>query len=264
MRPLNITPKAPDEAHQMLTEQYPALREAVEHAHGTDDPVYAPVPTPHLLGLPFGDPHPLAAMPSMWLPKGFHWGLHIEHRPLESAGPMSQPDRHKFICHTTVSPWMAVDSMHHVLDVKRAAPQLLLGGRAGLTNPVLIQHMPLDIAGRALEHNSGPETNRAAVVQIEVCWGGDAGDLPDWILKALANVIILVDHRYNIPLRTFADFAGEGRAHRCSDAEWEAAYGIGGHEHVTRNVHWDPGALKGDRLVTLVKNLPNGGYNLNH
>lgn len=263
LQPLSLAPRVGEDVDAELLEQYPELADAIKHAHGTDDPVFAPAIAPQQLGL--AAEQPLAAAPSMWLPEGFHWGLHIVHRPLLNAGPMTQRDKHRGIIHTTESDWWAVDAMHHVLDVKRAASTLLIGGRRGLKNPVVYQHMPLNVAARALEHPAGAETNRAACVQLEWCWrAANGGDAPDWMLKALANLFTLVDHRYNIAARAPRAFAGAGKAHRMSAAEWRACYGYFGHEHVYGNIHWDPGAFKSSRFIHLLTHVPSGGYNLAH
>jgi hypothetical protein len=74
--------------------------------------------------------------------------------------------------HITVSRWGAIDAMAHVLVDKNAQTQVLIGGRPGLLDPVVIQFLPLWEAGRGLEHPAGTkETNRAGEVnvQMEVC-----------------------------------------------------------------------------------------------
>jgi hypothetical protein len=267
----HVPPKVPDEKHRMLMAAYPELEEAIEHAHGTDDPVYAPHLPPWMTGdfeaEADEDDHSLhasldgvSASLSMWLPKGFHWGLHIEHRPLENAGPMTQSKEHKGIIHTTQSPWEAIDAMFHVLDVKRASPGIIYGGRHGLKNPVLIQTCPLNIAGRALEHPAGtPPTNTAACVQMEWCYMAEhAQDAPEWMLKGMANAFALISHRYHIAAHQFGDFAHPKRV------DVTKHYGFGGHSHVLNNIHWDPGKFKGSHFVDLFEHVPSGGYNLHH
>jgi hypothetical protein len=105
------------------------------------------------------------------LPKGHHWDLHIEHQLAPDNAGAFTGGGWKFLIHITVSPWGAIDSMVNVLNAKRAQPHLVLGGRKGVQHPVLVQMLPFDVAGRALQNNmsDGYQTNRANVIQIEIC-----------------------------------------------------------------------------------------------
>lgn len=97
------------------------------------------------------------------------WGLHVEHDfSGDTAGPHTGGGW-KLCHHITVSPWRSVDSMVRVLHDKSAEPHVALGGRAGVEKPVAIQLTKLNLAGRALAHPSGPQTNRANCVQLEIC-----------------------------------------------------------------------------------------------
>lgn len=143
-------------------------------------------------------------MDKAWLPTGAHHDLNFERHLGHSIGPMTGGGW-KGVIHITVSPWIAVDSMISVLKAKGAEPQLVIGGRAGFNFPVLAQMLALTDAGKALRHPSGPETNRANAVQMEICArpgnvrsphrGEEITDLftlpdvelPDEILKAAAK-----------------------------------------------------------------------------
>lgn len=111
---------------------------------------------------------PDEAIDRRWLPVGAHTDLNIEHSYGQGAGAFTGGGW-KLCWHITVSPWMAVDSMVSVLKAKNAAPHLVIGGRPGFRFPVVVQMLPFDEAGRALAHPSGPETNRANTIQVEIC-----------------------------------------------------------------------------------------------
>lgn len=199
-------------------------------------------------------------MNDFWLPEGHHWDLHIEHQRQEDAGSFTGGGW-KFVLHTTESPWQAVDSMCDVLRNKRAAPHFVLGGRAGLEHPVLVQLLPLSLAGRALANApDGFDTNRANAIQIELC--GRAAESQDWPesrYKAIANVVELVRHRVSIPNRAPQDFSN---ARRMSDSEWVSARGYVGHSMCPDNDHVDPGRFREGLLIDLVAGIRDGGYDL--
>jgi hypothetical protein len=221
---------------------------------GTSDQVFAPEVHPALALQRFG-----VALEDAWLPAGLHWGLHIEHKPLESSGPYTGGGN-GIVWHTTQSGWDQIDAMHNVLAVKRAASTILIGGRPGIKLPVVIEHMGVRTAARALEHNGGPETNRADKVQVEVCWmAEDILKLTDWHLKALANLFVLISHRFEIKNVSKQDFS---KPHRMAGQEWVDAEGHLGHSMCPGNSHFDPGHLREGRLISLIHDIPSGGYKL--
>lgn len=106
----------------------------------------------------------------LWLPKGFHHDLHIEFdRTARGAGPFVLGAGWKVIWHITVSPWLTVDSMVNVLHLKSAEPHLVIGGRRGVKHPVVVQTLPFNVAGKAMQHTLPQETNRARCIQVEIC-----------------------------------------------------------------------------------------------
>jgi hypothetical protein len=104
----------------------------------------------------------------LWLPTGAHSDLNVEHAPGRSAGAFTGGGW-KLCWHITVSPWVAVDSMVSVLKNKGAEPHLVIGGRPGFKFPVVVQLLPFNQAGRALQHTLPQETNRANTIQVEIC-----------------------------------------------------------------------------------------------
>jgi hypothetical protein len=231
------------------------LRAALEHADGYDDVAFAAMPSPRMFGVAAEK-----AVTDVWLPEGHHWDLHIEHKPLENAGTFSGGGR-KLCWHTTESQWPTVDSMWQVLLNKRAAPHFVIGGRAGLQHPVVIQTIPLNRAGRALQHPGGtPETNRANAIQVEIC--GFTAEAVNWPMaryKALANLFVLISHRFNIKNTARIDFS---TTRRMGGQEWVDAEGHVCHGQCPNNTHTDVFRLREGRLIELIKNCPDGGYDL--
>lgn len=209
-------------------------------------------------------------MDDLWLPEGHHWNLHIEHDPSENAGTFTGGGW-KMCWHTTESPWLAVDAMVSTVQAKRACPHFVIGRRAGLIHPVVVQLIALNQAGRALENASadGYQTNRANVIQVEICGATEANqNIPkaDWITnwsddryRALANLFGLVTHRQGISNSSAQDFS---KPRRMSDSEWVAAKGHVGHVMCPDNSHVDPTRLREGLLIDLIRNLPEAGYTL--
>jgi hypothetical protein len=211
-------------------------------------------------------------MNNAWLPEGHVWDLHIEHdRAPDDAGQFTGGGW-KLVWHVTVSPWQSVDAMVNVLNDKRAQPHFVIGGRKGVEHPVVVQLLPLDVAGRALQHPSGPETNRANAIQVEICAYPDAasaskagheGEYPggwtDWTYKALANLAVLVEHRVNIARRVARSFESEKRF---TGAGFVKTTGHLGHQHVPQNTHWDPGSsFSGTKLLRYMGRADGHGGN---
>lgn len=184
-------------------------------------------------------------MSELWLPIGAHWDLNIEHGQLPDAGVFTGGGW-KLVWHTTESARESVDAMWSVLREKRAAPHFVIGTRKGFRFPVAIQCIPLHRAGRALLHPSGPETNRANAIQVEIC--GRAADSRGWDenwYKALANLALLIEHRVDIPRCAVRSFPGS----RYTGDGFVRAAGHVGHCHVPGNDHHDPGQFGRRRLL---------------
>ncbi len=160
--------------------------------------------------------------------------------PGTSAGSMAGGG-HKIVLHTTEGPTLdgAVSTLHAV----NACPQFAIDPKSG----AVVQFMALNEAGRALEHPSGPETNRANAIQIEMV--GYSKDTPGWPDSYYANVAKLtrwIAGAWGVP-RKAANF-GVG-VPRMSGAAFYAFAGYCGHEHVPGNSHWDPGDFRIAELV---------------
>lgn len=199
-------------------------------------------------------------MDKLWLPEGHHWDLHIEHDQLEDAGAFTGGGR-KILLHTTESTWESVDAMRDVLRDKRAAPHVVIGGRKGRKHPTVIQMVPFNRAGRALANDpsDGYQTNRANVIQIEMC--GYAAETHLWSInryEAIANLVELIRHRWQVPLQV-PDFS---KAARMGDEAFVDYEGIVGHSMAPDNDHTDPGRFREGRLLNMLRDMPPGGYEL--
>lgn len=207
-------------------------------------------------------------MDQRWLEAGHHYDLHVEHhRATLGAGPFTGGGW-KLCWHITVSPWQAVDAMVETVVAKKAEPHFVIGGRAGRDHPTVLQLLPLDVAARGLEHPAGtPETNRANVIQVEICaWDKDgAGRKPEdviahwptWRYKALGNLAALISHRVAVPTKCPRSFSNPKRF---TPEGFVRVKGHLGHEHVPSQPsgHSDPTTeFKGASLCRFIESAPN-------
>lgn len=103
----------------------------------------------------------------------------------------------------------------------------------------LYQHLPLDRAASALRHPSGPETNRANCIQVEIV--GLASQSGDWPMSKYHYLHLLatyVNRHFGVPLSTPVDWTTPPRL---SGQAWVNAHGHLGHVHCPNNDHTDPG-----------------------
>jgi len=181
-----------------------------------------------------------------WLPEGRHWGLKIEHRELPNAGDFTGGG-HKLVWHTTEGG--GIDAMWRVLRDKNAAPHFLIDPGGG--DAPVYQCIPLNKAGRALEHPSGtPATNTANAIQVEII--GFAKDAAGWghvIYRDLGALAALIDHRFNIR-RGYRPFTVPAK--KITERGFPMATGHMGHCHVPNNSHWDPGKMNGAALMRAI------------
>jgi len=211
-------------------------------------------------------------MNDLWLPDGHHWDLHIEiNRSNNNAGSFTGGGK-KFVPHTTEGGNLrSNESLLHGTNT----PHLLFGVDPGEQHWTVIQFLPFNVAGKTLQNDTsdGFATNRANAVQMEIVAftdhqaAVDSGRLDLWIpnwsdlmYKRLANLLTLVQHRFDFPTRAPCDFSDLNS--RLNDAQWVAASGILGHMHAPDNVHTDPFRLREGFLLQLMKDIPEGGYNL--
>jgi hypothetical protein len=199
------------------------------------------------------------AASAAWLPEGRHHGLHITHVPTGRGG-LYTGGGWKGIIHTTEGD--GFEAMERILVGERAEPHLLLARKPDGWH--VAQFIPFDLASRALEHPAGtPDTNNAHAVQIEVAGfavghlrnvGGRVvgHDWPTETYTALSILALMIEHRVPIPRRRAARFADT--PHRLGGSEFIHTAGWLGHEHVPNQPsgHWDPGAIRGGRLIRLM------------
>jgi hypothetical protein len=186
-----------------------------------------------------------------WLPTGKHWGLIISRDQQEDAGPFISQGKPNITWHTTEG--TDFYAMKRVLIQKRACPHLLVAV-GGIS---VLQMIPFNRAGRALEHVGNVETNRKNHnIQIELC--GFAKDTPNWTdakYKHLAALVALIENRVNVQRHAPLPFTTT--PHRIPDSHWYGTAGHIGHQHVPDQPsgHWDPGALRINKLLGYVDDM---------
>jgi hypothetical protein len=121
----------------------------------------------------------------------------------------------KMVLHTTESPREWIDGAIKQFTAGNGTPHLSIGWRKGFRFPVVAQFLPFDQYAKTLEHPAGtPETNRANAVQIEIC--GRASESRSWDdnwYRALANVLLLTQHRVGFPISPAAAVPGADPLH---------------------------------------------------
>lgn len=175
------------------------------------------------------------------------WHPHAKRIPLEDAGTFTGGGR-KFCAHTTEPgetpnahaprTMAAVNAAVAAYREKRAAPHFTLGLVNG--ERVLLQHIPINRAARALQHTLPPETNRANTIQCEIVeFAARAQGWPDELYHYLHLLILWTHRHFDVPMVAHHPFPG----HRFSGAGWVKAEGLVGHCHCPGNTHVDPGHL---------------------
>lgn len=133
------------------------------------------------------------------------------------------------------------------LTQKNTLPHYLVDPKEGIFEQLL----PLEKPGRALRNLSGgvETNNRDHVYQIEIV--GKAAEVPHYAdawYRQLGIWVSQICAETGVPLVMPYRFAGSSAygikgAVRLTNAEWLAASGIIGHQHVPENTHWDPGNI---------------------
>lgn len=142
------------------------------------------------------------------------------------------------------------------------------------------QHFDADCSSRALVNASGGvQTNTLNAFQIELVgtcdpahrstWGSkQAGvdyifwpDAPDWALAEVGKLLAWLHDNHGVSLtsgvtwKAYPDSYGTNNGVRLSGAQWEAYYGVLGHQHVPENLHGDPGDIDMARILAHAKGL---------
>lgn len=132
---------------------------------------------------------------------------------------------------------------------------------------LVTQHMPVNVAARALAHPYGPETNRANVVQIEHVGFTDeayrkrVGAHPSLAVirwsparfAAIGRLCRWIEAQTGCPPRPVLGTRwGSDHPPRLAGQEFFGARGHAGHFHAPGNVHWDPSGAFAIQRVTEV------------
>lgn len=197
----------------------------------------------------------------VWLPEGHHYDLHVERTALGNAGAFTGGGW-KIVLHTTESDWDSVDAIRDLFVNREntgegSHPNFLIGAGIGAKkHPSVVQFIALNRAAKALKHPPGTsETNRANCVQIEICgFASESGKWPESRYKAIANLLLLINHRRPIAAHIPKSFASSSKF---SSGAFVAARGYVGHRHVPFNDHTDPGStFRASHLLELLANAP--------
>jgi hypothetical protein len=185
------------------------------------------------------------------------WHPSAKKQQLEDAGSFTGGG-HKFLVHTTEGP--TLEGAFATVKAKRSAPHFILEVLHGRRR--LVQCIPINRAARGLEHNSGPETNRANCIQVEVVGFTDRkaaaklGHLelwvPNWSTDIYKHLHLLMqwahDH-FSVPMRADHPFVGQPGFARLSGQAFVNAVGLVGHCHAAGNDHVDPGPLNAHFVI---------------
>jgi hypothetical protein len=166
----------------------------------------------------------------------------VERVPGNHAGSFV-PSPPKLVWHTTEG--SSIEGAISAYRQHNSWPHFTLDTNSG----ELVQHLPMNRAGRALEHRRGTvETNRAHVIQVELV--GRARESAGWSserYERIARLARAIEAAVGVPRRAFARFTLSGE--RLGDSAWLHGAGHCGHQHVPHNNHSDPGALRMDRIL---------------
>lgn len=175
------------------------------------------------------------------------WHPHADRVELENAGSFAGGGR-KTVLHTTEGTSAA--GAIAAYRANRSAPHFTLDPFNGSKKyGALYQHMPLNVAARALAHPSGPETNRANAIQVELV--GFARDTNDWdedVYERIRHLTGFIHRQFGVPQRCGVTFKASGAVRLSGQAFFDYA-GIIGHQHVPGNDHTDPGDFRVGRLL---------------
>jgi hypothetical protein len=176
---------------------------------------------------------------------------------LDDAGSFTGGGR-KFLVHTTEGP--SLEGAFATVRDNRSAPHFILEVKNSRRR--LVQCIPINRAARGLLHDSGPQTNKANCLQVEVVGFTDgdkakkAGHLelwvPNWdedVYKFLHLLMVWTNKHFGVPMEAHHPFIGQPRYHRLSGPGFVKASGLVGHCHAAGNDHVDPGPLNADWVI---------------
>lgn len=125
------------------------------------------------------------------------------------------------------------------------------------------QHTPINGSATALKNSGSNQTNRANVVQIEIIgFAKDSANLPQSALDDLGAFAAWMNVEWEVPLLATPKWTGPNTTARMTWCQFSAFKGILGHQHVPGNIHWDPGLINAEGIVTAAKKhqKPAGTY----
>lgn len=159
-----------------------------------------------------------------------------------------------------------------LIDHWRNNPGAGLPHFLGITPDRIVQLLPLTVGAYTAQNPPGGiDTNRAHLIQIEVCGyaintrpsPGNTTPRPDWSpdwYEALARWLAdLVAAGVPLDLATELTFANQWVGFPGTGADYERFAGVLGHQHIPEQPdrHWDPGQLDIRRLLARARTLAN-------
>jgi hypothetical protein len=171
-----------------------------------------------------------------------YWIPGAIHRPLASAGPYVSGFQPKMLWHTTQGSSDATST----LEANDDPPQLEL-----LPTGQIIQYMPINLSGRALQHVGTPETNRGNVVQCEVVGFAAHPSWPAAQVQGAIKIARFVEANNGVERASHVKFHPSDGV-RLSGPAWVALKGHCGHMHVPENSHVDPGAIDSSGVLATI------------
>lgn len=144
--------------------------------------------------------------------------------------------------------WHTIEG-NHLPRYQNSHPHFTLDPRTG----DLWQHSPINRGTKTLKNlGGGVETNRAHAIQIELFgFAKDTADWPDRYYEEIADLARWIERNGNVQRRCTVDFRVTPHHRRLSGEGWLRYAGHLGHQHVPENDHWDPGAFRIDKVLSL-------------
>jgi hypothetical protein len=167
---------------------------------------------------------------------------HAVHTPGQAAGAFTGGGA-KIVHHSTEGSTIA--GAIATLSAKNVFPHFTDTFENGVY--VVHQHLPLNVAARALEHPAGTgETNRDHCIQIEhVGFAAHMHGIAPGYIAGIAALCRFIEHECGVKRQASFPFLAPGIAHRLDWATFHHYSGHLGHQHVPNQPggHTDPGRL---------------------
>lgn len=186
------------------------------------------------------------------------WCPFAKRNPANKDGGSYIGAKWKILLHTTEAKWFRPNSTNYYGH--SSYPHFTIE-----PDGTVWQHIPIDRAARATKNLSGGvETNRANMIQIEICWkAAEAEQMPRELLDAVAKLSKWIMSQVYVPAKApdvgflpYPKSYGSKAGARFSHNSWYNFNGFLGHQHVPENDHGDPGRINIDYIFGILKGQP--------